>query len=162
MVNWYVLRVKRFISNILTLVIITGILFTELVDNMPLVTQQTADGQLCGIFEILGNNDRNTKVIIRHLRKHGIDLRGKNYKQQPLSKSYMISNTALALRKVYPDWPTLLLEIVSHCLQLNPADRMNAAQLLDMEYFTIGMFNSKFDIELEKRQAYDKIIENKT
>ncbi|VVC29270.1 Protein kinase domain,Protein kinase-like domain,Protein kinase, ATP binding site,Serine/threonine- [Cinara cedri] len=137
-----------------------GILFTELVNRWPLVTEETIDYQLYGIIEILGCKDHNSIVINEYLHNRGIELSIENQQEQPLCKSYTISNTALALRRVYPEWPTDLLKIVAHCLQLNPVDRMNAAQLLNMEFFTTGMFMTNFDKELENKLKYDKTIEN--
>lgn len=130
-------------------------MFTELVNQIPLVTKHTTVSQLYGITEILGCKGGDLKVIEKYLSNHNISLNIENH-QGPLSKSYTFSNTAIALRKVYTQWPTHLLEIVAHCLQLDPANRKNAAQLLDMEFFTVGNFTSNFDKKLEVILEYDR------
>lgn len=137
--------------------IIAGILFMELVSRQPLVTENTVISQLYGIANILGFKSHFLIVINKYLHKHGIRLNINNQQEQPLCKSYTISNTALTLQKIYPNWPTNLLKIVAHCLQLNPIDRMNAAQLLDMDFFTVGMFMSNFDKELKNKLKYEQI-----
>lgn len=72
------------------------------------------------------------------------------------SKSYTISNTFWILQKTYSKWPTYLLEIVANCLQLDPVYRKSAAQLLDMKFFTLGMFIKRFDQELAIKLKYDR------
>jgi len=130
-------------------------LFTELVNQFPLVTEQTVINQLYGIVKILNCNSIELTIINKYLRKHGVNL-NLEPQQGPLSKSYTFSNTALALQKVYAEWPIHLLEIVTHCLQLNPKNRRNAAQLLDMDFFTFGTFVLEFSKELENKLKCDQ------
>ncbi|XP_025207209.1 probable cell division protein kinase ECU08_0230 [Melanaphis sacchari] len=131
-----------------------GILFTELVNKMPLVTEDTIISQLYGITKILGNNNCDLAVVDKYLRKHGFSLNLEaNFK--PLSQSYTVSKTAMALRKVYDWWPTHLMEIVTYCLQFNPNNRKNAVQLLDMKFFTAGTFLLRFNKELNIKLKND-------
>jgi len=130
-------------------------LFTELVNQFPLVTEQTVVDQLHGIAKILNCNSIELTVINKYLRKHGVSLNVEP-QQGSLSKSYTFSNTALALQKVYAEWPIHLLQIVTYCLQLNPKNRRNAAQLLDMDFFTFGTFILEFSKELENKLKCDQ------
>lgn len=130
-------------------------MFTELVNQIPLVTNHTTISQLYGITEILGCKGNDLRIIGKYLSNHNISLNIETH-QGPLSKSYTFSNTAIALRKVYHQWPTHLLEIVAHCLQLDPENRKNAVQLLDMDFFTAGNFTSNFNKKLKVILEYDK------
>jgi hypothetical protein len=132
-----------------------GILFTELINKMPLVTEDTIISQLYGITKILGNENCDLTVIDKYLRKHGCSLNLEASSHAPLSQSYTISKTAMALRKVYTWWPTYLMEIVTYCLQFNPNNRKNAAQLLDMKFFTAGTFLLRFNKELKIKLEND-------
>lgn len=136
-----------------------GILFTELISKMPLVTESTIVSQLYGIAKILNCEGNELAVINNYLRKHNVIL-NMVPQQGPLSKSYRVVKTALALRNVYAHWPAHLLEIVSHCLQLNPANRKSAAQLLNMEFFTVGTFTTRFSKELKIKLDRDKTSRN--
>lgn len=121
--------------------IILGILFTELTSQYPLVTEETIIQQLYGIANILCCEGIDLAPIGKYLKKHGTSLNIKKHRQKLSSKSYIVTNTAIALQKVYKEWPTCLLEIVAHCLQLNPVHRKNAKQLLSMKFFASN-FNS--------------------
>lgn len=129
-------------------------MFTELVNQLPPVTKETTIDQLYGIAEMLNCDSIELAVINKYLHKHGVIVKVVS-QQGPLSKSYTFSNTALALQKVYTKWPTHLLEIVAHCLQMNPKNRKNAAQLLDMDFFTFGTFTSDFSKELKNKLKSD-------
>jgi len=122
-------------------------LFTELVNKFPLVTEETTVDQLHGIAEKLNCDSDELTIINKYLHKHDVIVNIVS-QQGPLSKSYTFSNTALALQKVYAEWPIHLLEVVAHCLQLNPKNRKTAAQLLSMDFFTFGTFTSDFSKEL--------------
>jgi len=130
-------------------------LLTELVNRYPLVTEYTADSQLYGIAKVLNCDSAEITYINRYLHKHGVRA-DVVPRQGPLSESYVYSDTALALRKACAEWPMSLLEIAVHCLQLNPKNRMNAAQLLDMDFFTFGTFVSEFAKELENKLKRDR------
>lgn len=134
-----------------------GILFTELISKLPLVTESTIVGQLYGIAKILDCEGDELAVINNYLSKHNVSLNIVSQKVS-LSKSYTVVKTALALRNVYVQWPTHLLEIVAHCLQLNPANRKSAAQLMNMEFFTVGTFTTRFAKELEIKLERDQNI----
>ncbi|XP_016659106.1 cyclin-dependent kinase-like 2 [Acyrthosiphon pisum] len=131
-----------------------GILFTELVNKMPLVAEDTVTSQLYGITKILGCDNCDLIVVDKYLRKHGYSL-NLEASYAPLSQSYTASKTAMALRKVYACWPIYLVEIVTYCLQFNPVNRKNAAQLLDMKFFTAGTFLSRFNKEMKIKLKYD-------
>lgn len=133
-------------------------MFTELVNKLPLVTENTIIRQLYSITKLLGCNNHNITVINKYLYKHGIGINLENQQEQPSHKSYIIFNTAKTLRKVYPTWPIHLFKIVAHCLQLNPTDRLSAAQLLDLEFFTTGTFMLNFDKILENKLKYDHAL----
>lgn len=132
-----------------------GILFTELVSKLPIVTESTTVGQLYGIAKILNCEANELTVINNYLSKHNVSLNIVP-QQVSLSKSYKVVKTALALRSVYAQWPTHLLEIVAHCLQLNPANRKSAAQLMKMEFFTVGSFTTRFAKEIEIKLERDQ------
>lgn len=125
-----------------------GILITELINKMPLVAEDTIISQLYGITKILGSNNCDLTVVDEYLRKHGFSL-NLEASHAPLSQSYIISKTAMALRKVYAWWPGYLMEIITYCLQFNPNNRKNAAQLLEMKFFTAGTFLLRFNKELK-------------
>jgi len=131
-----------------------GILFTELVDKMPLVTEDTIISQLYGIIKILGCDNCDLIVVDKYLRKNGFSL-NLEASYAPLSQSYIVSKTAMALRKVYACWPIYLVEIVTYCLQFNPVNRKNAAQLLDMKFFTAGTFLQRFNKEIKIKLKND-------
>lgn len=131
-----------------------GILFTELVNKMPLVAEDTITSQLYGITKILGCDNYDLIVVDNFLRKHGYSL-NLEASYAPLSQSYTASKTAMALRKVYACWPIYLVEIVTYCLQFNPVNRKNAAQLLDMKFFTAGTFLSRFNKKMKIKLKYD-------
>lgn len=117
-----------------------------------MVTEDTIIDQLYRIIKILGYGSDDLTLFEKYLRKYGIVLK---ITASP-SKSYIFSSTALALKKLYGKWPTCLLEVVTHCLQLNPANRKNAAQLLNMVFFTGEAF-SLFERELKIKLEYDKM-----
>lgn len=129
-------------------------MFTELVSKMPLVSEDTIISQLYGITKILGCDNCDLIVVDKYLRKHGFSL-NLEASYTPLSQSYTVSKTAMALRKVYTCWPIYLIEIVTYCLQFNPVNRKNAAQLLDMKFFTAGTFLSRFNKEMKIRLKDD-------
>lgn len=131
-----------------------GILFTELIDKMPLVAEDTIISQLYGITKKLGCENCDLIVVDKYLRKHGFSL-NLEASYAPLSQSYIVSKTAMALRKVYAYWPIYLVEIVTYCLQFNPVNRKNAAQLLDMKFFTAGTFLSRFNKEIKIKLKND-------
>lgn len=131
-----------------------GILFTELVNKMPLVAEDTIASQLYGITKILGCENCDLIVVDKYLRKHGHSL-NLEASYTAMSQSYTASKTAMALRKVYACWPIYLLEIVTYCLQFNPVNRKNAAQLLDMKFFTAGTFLSRFNKEMKIKLKFD-------
>lgn len=127
-----------------------GILFTELVSKMPLVAEDTIISQLYGITKLLGCNKHDLTVVDNYLRKHGFSL-NLEASYAPVSQSYIVSRTSMALRKAYTSWPIYLVEIVTYCLQFNPVNRKNAAQLLDMKFFTAGTFLSHFNKEMKMK-----------
>ncbi|XP_022161581.1 cyclin-dependent kinase-like 2 [Myzus persicae] len=131
-----------------------GILFTELIDKMPLVAEDTIISQLYGITKKLGCENCDLIVVDKYLRKHGFSL-NLEASYAPLSQSYIVSKTAMALRKVYAYWPIYLVEIVTYCLQFNPVNRKKAAQLLDMKFFTAGTFLSRFNKEIKIKLKND-------
>lgn len=112
-------------------------MFTEMVSQIPLVREYTILAQLEGIIKMFGNDS----TINRYLRRYGINL-PKQYRQ---SQSYVYADTAAILQKKYSSWSTYLLETVAHCLQINPENRKNAAQLLQLDFFIRGTFAAQFD-----------------
>lgn len=142
-------------------ILLLGILFTELTSQYPLVTEETIINQLYGIASILCCEGIDVTPIDKYLKKHGTSLNMKKHRQKISSKSYTITNTALVLKKVYNQWPTCLLEIVAHCLQLNPVYRKNAEQLLNMKFFTVGTFTSNLNKELKIKLKHDNSTLNK-
>lgn len=133
-----------------------GIMFTELAGRMPLVTENTTIDQLHCIIKILNCGVEESILFDRYLRKHRIVLSATTMR----SKSYTLANTASALRQKYTQWPTHLLEIVAHCLQLNPSNRKNADQLLNMDFFTSRTFLLFFHNDLEIKLMHDSMTES--
>lgn len=131
-------------------------MFTELVGGWPLVTKEKTIDQLFSIIETLDCGINELALFNRHLINHGIIFNTKNRQ----SKSYVLSNTTFVLQKKYDRWPTNLVEIVAYCLQLNPVNRKNATQLLDMDFFTnetfLLLYNKQLKINLMNENTMKK------
>lgn len=121
-----------------------------------MVTQNSNAHQLSHLVKILKWKADDLVDVNNYLRKFGFDQNvGTHLKSS--SKSYNVANTVTELRKVLPRFTLSMLDLVASCLQLNPANRKNAAQLLHMKFFTKGRFSLYFDKLLEIRIKNEKM-----
>jgi serine/threonine protein kinase len=133
-----------------------GIIFTELVNTLPLVTQNSNAHQLSHLVKILKWRTEDLVDVNNYLRESGYNQNVGNQLKSS-SKSYAVTNTVAELRKVFPQFTLSMLDLVASCLQLNPANRKNAEQLLHMKFFTEGRFSFHIDKLLEIRIKNDKM-----
>lgn len=131
-------------------------MITELVDTLPLVTQNSNARQLSSLGKLLKWGADELVDVHKYLNKSGVD---RNLRTQPgsSSKSYTVANTAAELRKMFPRWTSSILDLVTNCLQLKPENRKTAAQLLNMKFFTGGRFSLNFDELLEFKIKNDNM-----
>lgn len=134
---------------------VVGIILTELVSGYPLVTENSEENQFSCLAEELKWGADDLVDFSEKCRNSGII---RNFEQRSSSKSYAVANTATDLRKLFPMWTRSMLDIVSNCLQLNPVNRKNATQLLNMKFFTQENFALKFDKLLESKIKQDNLM----